>query len=186
MSVAEWVQLSKQDEKQAIRLAFERYYLPLSSLSLRFGKNTVQAEEMLCYSFYQCIGKLRFQLKNLNLDEIFKTEFIRSCVAYVKGLGKEYFVSSTVDARKEKELPSMVAQHLTDFSKLKPALFLETVQSLVPAQRLIFNLVIVDGYSIEQAADLLECSVEAARFNLEKARLNFNQNLLKKGPELAA
>jgi len=184
MSVAEWVQLSKQDEKQAIRLAFETYYRQLSSLSLRLGKNAVQAEEMMYYSFYNCISKLRFQLKSLNLDEIFKAEFIRGCVSYVKSFGKEYFVSSTVDALRDKETetPSALAKHLTDFSKLQSELFLEALRNLVPAQRLVFNLVIVDGYTLQQAAELLECSPEAAKFNLEKAQLNFNKQILKVSP----
>lgn len=186
MSVAEWVQLSKQDEKQAIRLAFETYYRPLSSLSLRLGKNAAQSEEMLYFSFYSCISKLRFQLKSLNLDELFKTEFIRGCVSYVKSFGKEYFVSSTVDALRDRETetPSALAKHLTDFSKLKPELFLEALRTLVPAQRLVFNLVLVDGYSIAQAAELLECSPEAVKFNLEKAQLNFNKLILKLSPAL--
>ncbi len=184
MSVAEWVQLSKQDEKQAIRLAFETYYRQLSSLSIRLGKNTVQAEDMMYYSFYSCISKLRFQLKSLNLDEIFKVEFIRGCVSYVKGYGKDYFVSSTVDVCREKPVTAQAAvtKHLTDFSKLRPELFLEALRALVPAQRLVFNLVVIDGYSIEQAAELLECSGEAAKFNLEKAQLNFNKQVLALSP----
>lgn len=184
MSVAEWVQLSKQDEKQAIRLAFETYYLQLSSLSARLAKNTVQSEEMLCYSFYNCISKLRFQLKSLNLDEIFRAEFIRSCVAYVKSLGKDYFVSSTVDALRDRRTDNNagLTKHFTDFSKLQPELFLEALRSLVPAQRLVFNLVLVDGYSLEEAAELLDCSLEAAKFNLEKARLNFNKHILQLSP----
>jgi hypothetical protein len=188
MSVAEWVQLSKQDEKQAIRLAFETYYSQLSSLSSRLAKNTNQSEEMLCFSFYNCISKLRFQLKSLNLDEIFRAEFIRSCVSYVKSFGKEYFVSSTVDALRDRETQTAptVAKHLTDFSKLKPELFLETLRSLVPAQRLVFNLVLVDGYTLAQAAELLECSPEAAKFNLEKAQLNFNKLILKLSPSVNA
>lgn len=186
MSVAEWVQLSKQDEKQAIRLAFETYYIQLSSLSARLAKNTVQSEEMLCYGFYQCILKLRFQLKSLNLDEIFRAEFIRSCVTYIKGLGKDYFVSSTVDALRDRqtEPTTAVTKHLTDFSKLQPEIFLEALRSLVPAQRLVFNLVLVDGYTLAQAADLLDCSKEAAKFNLEKAQLNFNKRILQLSPAL--
>lgn len=159
-------------------MAFETYYQPLASLAFRLGKNSAQAEEMLCFSFYTCIGKLKHQLHSLNLDEIFKIEFIRACVTYVKSLGKDYFVSSTVHASKEKDPTQLLSQHLTDFSKLKSECFLEALRSLVPAQRLVFNLVVVDGYTLDQAAELLECSPEAARFNFEKAQLNFNKAIL--------
>ncbi len=182
MSVLEWVKLSKQNETQAIRMVFETYYNQMHPLSIRLTKNSTQAEEMLYYSFYNSISKLRFQLKSLNLDEIFKTEFIRASVTFIKSFGKEYFVSSTVDVcreTKDQKDPSAISLHLTDFSKLEPELFLATLRNLVPAQRLVFNLVIIDGYSLEQAAELLECSIEAAKFNLEKAKLNFNKLIIK-------
>ncbi len=184
MSVAEWVQLSKQDEKQAIRFAFDTYFLQFSSLSSRLAKNAVQSEEMFCFSFYKCIGTLRSQFNNLNLDEMFRVAFIKSCVSYVKSLGKDYFVSSTVDALRDRqnESTTALAKHFTDFSKLQPELFLEALRSLVPAQRLVFNLVLVDGYTLAQAAELLECSQEAAKFNLEKAQMNFNKHILKLSP----
>ncbi|MCU0360577.1 MAG: hypothetical protein MUF75_07655 [Bacteroidia bacterium] len=180
MSVAEWVQLSKNDEKQAIRYVFDTYYPCLSAIATRLAKDTAQAEEMLCYSFYACVSKLKHQLKSLHLDDIFKAEFIRGCVSYAKGFGKAYFVSSTVDVCREKPnyILSSSTKHLTDFSKLHPTVFLEALRALVPAQRMVFSLVIAEGYSIEQSAELLECSIEAAKFNLEKAKLNFNKHLL--------
>jgi RNA polymerase sigma-70 factor (ECF subfamily) len=50
----------------------------------------------------------------------------------------------------------------------------------VPSQRLIFNLHVIDGFSIQESAFILETSEETIKSNLEKARFNLQKNIERK------
>lgn len=50
---------------------------------------------------------------------------------------------------------------------------------MVPSQRLIFNLHVIDGFGLSEASALLESSEETVKSNLEKARFNFQKNIEK-------
>lgn len=177
MQVSEWIQLYKADEKQAVRIAFETYYPDLAGLCLCLGKDQKEAEDLLCFSFYNCIRRLKQLSGNKNLDEVFRKQFIRECILYIKAMNKDYFVGSTTDARKvEQNLPA--GPPVIDFSRLDPQHYLEALHQLPPVQRLLFTLHVAEGFSPEECAELSESSLEACRYNLEKAQLHFNKLIL--------
>lgn len=178
MLVSEWIELYKSDEKQAVRLAFENYYPLLFGFCCRIAKTRQEAESLLYQGFCNCIRHIRQQVRADSLDAVFRFQFIRECVAGIKSLGLEYFAGTTTDAAKEKE-SMLPAQPLVDFSRLDAGLYLKALHSLPPAQRLIFTLHVVEGFSLEQCSALCESSPEACRYNLEKAQLQFNKHILK-------
>jgi DNA-directed RNA polymerase specialized sigma24 family protein len=49
----------------------------------------------------------------------------------------------------------------------------------VPSQRLVFNLQVIDSYSLSEASELLDTSENSIKSNLEKARFNL-QKLVEK------
>jgi RNA polymerase sigma-70 factor (ECF subfamily) len=66
---------------------------------------------------------------------------------------------------------------ILDINDIDREILLGAIQQLVPAQRLIFNLHVIDGYSLEEAATLLESSEPTVKSNLEKARFNLQKNI---------
>jgi RNA polymerase sigma-70 factor, ECF subfamily len=175
MSASEWVELSRQDEKMAIRKAFESYYPKLANISMRYGKDDEQAEAMIHYGFYHFITKLKTQVKAFNLDEMIGREFVRDCIRFVKELRGDYYVTSTVHIKSNESPLSEVTLQIedTDLMKTPKEVLVQILRKLPPAQRLVFNLHVVEGFDLKQTADLMELSQEAVRFNLEKARANF-------------
>lgn len=177
MLVSEWIELYKSDEKHAVRLAFESYYPVLFGFCSRIAKTRQEAESLWYQGFYNCIRHIRQQVRVESLDAVFRFQFIRECVACIKSLGLEYFAGSTTDASKEQETQPPV-QVLVDFSRLDAGLYLKALHSLPPAQRLIFTLHLVEGFSLEQCAALCDSSLEACRYNFEKAGIQFNKQIL--------
>ncbi|HQQ94011.1 MAG TPA: sigma-70 family RNA polymerase sigma factor [Bacteroidia bacterium] len=179
MSVKEWTELSKQNEKLAIRKTFESYYPRLANISMRYGKDDQQAEAMIHYGFYHFISRLRKQISGSSIDDLLGTEFIRECVRFVKELRKEYFVSYTVHVRQDTQ-DDQTAISDVDHEKLQSIdrrVLIQILRQLPPAQRLVFNLHIIEGFDLRQTADLMDSSPEAVKLNLEHARRSF-QTLL--------
>jgi DNA-directed RNA polymerase specialized sigma24 family protein len=49
----------------------------------------------------------------------------------------------------------------------------------VPSQRLVFNLHVIDNYSLSEASELLDTSEQSVKSNLEKARFNLQKTIEK-------
>ncbi len=56
---------------------------------------------------------------------------------------------------------------------------MKSIQTLVPSQRLVFNLHVIDNYSLSEASELLDTSEQSIKANLEKARFNLQKSIEK-------
>lgn len=182
MSSPELITALQKHDKAAKRLAFEQYYSKLAGIASRYAKSQQQAEQMLNAGFSACFNKLQRSLKVDDMDAFFEREFIQECIEFVKSIRAEYYVSSTVyanEAAASKNYNLFENNEIIDFNHLDTEVFIAGLQQLVPSQRLIFNLHVIDGYSLSEAAALLESSEATAKSNIEKARYNFQKNIEK-------
>ena len=184
MSSQELIIAIQKNDKAARRTAFDLYYGRLAAIANRYSKNAEQAEDMLNKSFSVCLNKLQ-ELRTsqvADLDVFFEREFIEACIEFVKSIRSEYYVSSTVhatDATTSNNYNLFENNELIDFNHLDTDVLVKSLQQMVPSQRLVFNLHVIDGYSLLDAAALLESSEATAKSNLEKARFNFQKNIEK-------
>lgn len=183
MSAEELLSLVQKNDKNAKRQVFEMYYGKLAAIAHRYCKNTIQAGDILNAGFNNCFQKLVQQRHNkqIDLEQFFEKEFILCCVEQIKSIRSEYYVSSTVYAidSTSKNYDLFQNNEFIDFNQIDNDVLIKSLQQLVPSQRLIFNLHVIDGYSINEAAIILESSEETIKSNLEKARFNLQKNIEK-------
>ena len=161
---------------------FESQGGKLSGLAQRYAKNNEQALDMFVHCFDEAIGKMQQkQITAEDFEKIFEKEFIIACVTYVKNIRSEYYVSSTVFAREEenKNYNLFESNEWIDYNHTDVAVLIKSLQQLVPSQRMVFNLHVVDGFSLAEATELLESGEETVKSNLEKARYNLQKNIEK-------
>jgi RNA polymerase sigma factor (sigma-70 family) len=171
-------------DKTARKEIFETYYGHLAAIAERYSKNASQAQELILAGLGHCLRKLQMEKDagSLDLDRFMEREFIGECVNYIKSLRSEYYVSSTVYATQPaaaKNYNLFESQEPLDYSNISSEILVKALQQLVPAQRLVFNLHVVDGYSLEDTANLLETSEPTVKSNLEKARYNLQKHIEK-------
>jgi len=90
-------------------------------------------------------------------------------------------VASTVKAveYKEKTYDLFLDSKYIDLKNVNQDVLLKSIQMLVPSQRLVFNLHVIDNYSLLQASELLDTSEQSIKSNLEKARFNLQKSIEK-------
>jgi len=184
MSSPELITAIQKHDKAAKRTAFETYYGQLAAIASRYCKNQTQADAVINSGFNACLQKLQNQRSPQieDLGAFLEKEFILECIAFIKNIRSEYYVSSTVhasDAAASKNYNLFENNELIDFNNLDMEVLINGLQQLVPSQRLIFNLHVIDGYSLPEAAAILESSEATVKSNLEKARYNFQKNIEK-------
>ena len=182
MSVTEVIQGLHKNDKPEKKYLFENYYGKLFALVLRYCKSQAQAVEIFNKAFNLSIQKLQ-TLKNtqIDLDDFLEKEVIKETINQIKSLRSEYYVASTVYAvqKENKNYDLFDANEIIDYYSIDNEILVKALQQLVPSQRLIFNLHVVEGLSLEDAAQLLEASEQTVKSNLEKARFNMQKNIEK-------
>jgi len=175
----ELVSLIQKNDRSARKQLFELYYPKLAAIAQRYAKNEIQSEEMLNVSLNVSLNKLQNNSHINDLDLFIEKEFITTCVAYIKNIRSEYYVASTVYASEPapKNYDLFANNEMIDFNKVNNDTLVSSLQQLVPSQRLSFNLHVIDGFTLEETAVLLESSDQTVKSNLEKARFNLQRNI---------
>ena len=183
MSQAELISACLKNDKTVKKQFFETYFSKLSYVSLRYSKNAAQSEQILLQGFahvFSIIGQFKSQ-NDLSFDEFVTKEFISFVVNYIKNIRNEYYVASTVKAveYKEKTYDLFLDSKFIDLKNVNQDVLLKSIQALVPSQRLVFNLHVIDNYSLPNASELLDTSEQSIKANLEKARFNLQKSIEK-------
>ncbi|MBK9285142.1 MAG: sigma-70 family RNA polymerase sigma factor [Sphingobacteriaceae bacterium] len=182
MTVTEIIQGLHKNDKACKKYLFETHYGKLFALVQRYCKSQAQATEIFHVAFNFALQQLQ-QSKNtqINLPEFLEKEVIQETIRQIKNLRSEYYVASTVYATQKlsSDYDLFNANQIIDYYTVDMDILIKALQQLVPSQRLIFNLHIIEGYSIEEAARLLEASEQTVKSNLEKARFNLQKNIEK-------
>ena len=184
MSSPDLITAIQKNDKAAKKEVFDQFYGKLAAIANRYCKSADQAEELLNVGFNSCFEKLQ-NMRNSKiptLDTFFEKEFILESIAFVKSIRSEYYVSSTVyatDNAASKNYNLFENNELIDFNHLDTETLVKSLQQMVPSQRLIFNLHVIEGFSLTEASVMLESSEETVKSNLEKARFNFQKNIEK-------
>lgn len=181
MTDADLISALVKNDKAAKKLFFNRFYPSLSSLAQRYAKNLVQSRELLNH----CLAKaLQYVTKHRteslhDLDGFVKLQFIKEAIAFLKLQRNEYYVASTVRVTESesKNYDLFKDNQIIDFNNLDVDYLLKGLRSLVPSQRLVFNLHVIDGYTLPDVSELLETSEQTVKSNLEKSRYNLQKNL---------
>lgn len=183
MSSDELAALLQRKDAGTRKLVFDKYYGKLAAVAQRYAKNQAQAADLFNAAFNNSLNRLigHRQLKNINPSEFLEREFITECVIFIKNIRSEYYVSSTVHATDSvpKNYNLFENNEWIDYNHVDNEVLIKSLQQLVPSQRLVFNLHVIDGFSLRDAATLLESSEETVKSNLEKARFNLQKNIEK-------
>lgn len=170
-----------KNDKIAKKQFYEEFYTPLSLIALRYSKSKEQSNEMLQNGFACLFSNLHKFKPNggFGIEQWIKEEFINFCVQFIRNIRSEYYVASTVRVTDTpaKTYDLFVDSTLTDFKNVEFDVLIKSLQQLVPSQRLIFNLHVVEQYDLRKAADILEASEQTVKANLEKARFNLQKNI---------
>lgn len=187
---ADLLQLIHKKDPKALKQLFDELYPKFSAIALRYAKNTLQAEQLLHQGLLHCFNSAQQQrhLKAIEFDAFLESAFILSCIQTIKEIRNEYYVSSTVHATESQ--PGIYnlfdSQEWTDLNQVSTEVLILSLQQLVPSQRLVFNLHVIDGKSLNDAANFLESSIETVKSNLEKARYHLQKNIEKNLKKWAA
>ncbi|MFN6040038.1 MAG: RNA polymerase sigma factor [Bacteroidota bacterium] len=173
MSYNQIIQGCQRLDRNSQRQMFEQFYSLLMGVSLRYSKNSAQAKELLSKGFAELCGSINEIKKDHDLEAWLKRKMICFSVNFLRSKRQEYFITSTVhlvDQEKKASFDLFHQQYDPDYNSLSPSQYLEAIQLLPPSFRSVYNLMVVDQFTVQEVSELLEISEETCKYNLGKAK----------------
>lgn len=168
-----------REERKCQQMIFEMYYGKMMSACLRYISDRDEAQDVLQDGFikvFNSIAKFDF---NGSFEGWVRRIVVNTAIDHIRKKKKdifqvtdhEFIMNNYSGEADEKENESI-------YANLKNSEIAEAIQQLSPAYKTVFSMYVIDGYSHQQIADLLNINIGTSKSNLAKARMNL-QRILK-------
>lgn len=161
-----------KEERTSQKALYEAYYGFAMAICLRYANNRDEAAMIMNEGFF----KVFMNLKKYDPGKPFRPWLgkimTNASIDYYRAFIKSYKMEDLDQA-------GSMSEEATVIEKLAYQDILAMVHRLPPAYRAVFNLYIIDGYTHNEIAEILEISIGTSKSNLHKARLKL-QGMLEK------
>jgi RNA polymerase sigma factor (sigma-70 family) len=147
----------------AQRILFDEYCGRLMTICRRYSRDQPEAEDMLQESFiriFRFIGKFNF---NGSFEGWLRKITVRSAIQFLQKRQIKFTDLPHAPDRLDTGKPLISSQ-------LDAEDLLKVIATLSEGYRTVFNLYVIDGYSHEEIAQLLNIEIATSRSQLSKAR----------------
>lgn len=154
----------KKDDRKAQEQLYRNYYRAMITLCLRYTKNETDAMEALNTGFYKVYKNIhRFDVSKASLYTWIRTIIIHSCLDLIRA-------NQHISGTGELEQAASVDVPPAAISNMSATEILKLVRVLPPATRAVFNLYVMEGYSHNEIAGIMNISAGTSKWHLSEAR----------------
>jgi RNA polymerase sigma factor (sigma-70 family) len=157
-------------DKKAQKLLYETYKESLYMLSLKYCRNTTEAEDNLHDAFITIFDKIHSYKEKGSFEGWMKR------ITIYKAIDK--YKKNLINSNDERH--SFIDEDSTEdvnVSKISLDTILEAIQQLPDQYRLAFNLYELDNYSHKEIAEILSISEGTSKSNLHRAKSLLREKL---------
>lgn len=170
-----------REERKCQKMIFEMYYGKMMSACLRYISDRDEAQDVLQDGFikvFNSIAKFDF---NGSFEGWVRRIIVNTAIDHIRKKKKDIF--QVTDHEFIMNNYSEEADDIEDdsiYSNLNNQEIMNAIKQLSPAYRTVFSMYVIDGYSHQQIADLLNINIGTSKSNLAKARMNLQKALKEK------
>jgi RNA polymerase sigma-70 factor (ECF subfamily) len=176
--LAALIQLCIKGDTNSQKALYKSFYGYAMSICIRYSINREEATEVMNDGFMKVFTKLNKYDPSRSFKGWLRRIMINSALDNYRHNLKHYHLqdldTSPDIAASGNVLANMAYEEIVGL-----------VQKLSPAYRTVFNLYVMDGYSHEEIAQMLDISIGTSKSNLFKARENLRMLLKKNKDEYA-
>jgi RNA polymerase sigma factor (sigma-70 family) len=165
------IQGLKRNDRNSQRLLYQHYYGFAMGVCLRYCRTSDEAKEVLNDGFMKVFGKIDQYNIETSFHGWLKKILINTAIDHYRKEKKHYNHDDLDSAR------SSVSSTANALDQLAHHELMGLVQKLSPAYRTVFNMYVIDGYTHDEIATILNISEGTSKSNLSKARENLKKML---------
>ncbi|MBN3518732.1 sigma-70 family RNA polymerase sigma factor [Algoriphagus lutimaris] len=158
-------------------ILYRRYYSYGMSICLRYTQTREEAKEILHDGFMILFKTPRKLDPSLPFKPWFRRVLINRCINHFKKHQRK------MDETGFDQIPESETNEPSPLESMQYEELLQLILRLPTAYRAVFNLYILDGYTHDEIAKLLDISVGTSKSNLSRARQKLREMLNTQGNE---
>ncbi|WP_027126195.1 RNA polymerase sigma factor [Gelidibacter mesophilus] len=168
MSLEQLIISCKKNDAKAQSQIYKLFSSKLFSLCLKYSKNYAEAQDNLQDAFVTIFKKMdQFSHKG-SLEGWMKRITINTALQRYRSVGVFDLVNEAQIEDVEVEI---------DEETISLDFLLGIIQELPDRYRLVFNLYVLDGYSHQEVAEMLDISTGTSKSNLSRARMILKEKI---------
>lgn len=167
---------------EAQKALHEKYYSTVMGICLRYSKDEEEASEIAKEAFLRIYNGLKLKPAEQALSDFIQEETISQAIQYFNNHRGKSKVINTIRVD-DSEINNITITEKEEDGSVSKEHILSALPSLSPLYRIILNLHLVDEYSFEKIAQMLELSEVTARANYEKALFTLKKIIVHKKRE---
>lgn len=159
-------------ERWAQKQLYEEYYSKMMGVCLRYSNNKEDALDILHEGFIKVFKNIEKYQPGTSLNAWIRRIMVNTSIDfYRKSIRRR-----TEDIDQAYHVSANDADAISQCTEKE---ILESIQTLSPAYRTVFNLYVIEGYSHKEIANQLGITESTSRSNLVKARVKLKAILAK-------
>jgi RNA polymerase sigma-70 factor (ECF subfamily) len=168
-----------RNDRKCQKVIFEMYYGKMMSACLRYISDKDEAQDILQEGFIKVFNNIAKFDFNGSLEGWVRRIIVNTAIDHIRKkkndifqvTDHEFIINNYNNEGDETEDENI-------YANLKTTEIMEAIKQLSPAYRTVFSMYVIDGFSHQQIADLLNINIGTSKSNLAKARMNL-QKILK-------
>lgn len=175
------VQGCVREERKCQKMIFEMYYGKMMSACLRYISDKDEAQDVLQDGFIKVFSNISKFDFNGSFEGWVRRIIVNTAIDYIRKKKKDIFQVTDhefIMVNYSEEADKTDDENM--YANLKKNEILEAIQQLSPAYKTVFNMYVIDGYTHQQIAELLNINIGTSKSNLAKARMNLQKILKEK------
>jgi RNA polymerase sigma-70 factor (ECF subfamily) len=168
-----------RNDRNCQKVIFEMYYGKMMSACLRYISDKDEAQDILQEGFIKVFNNIAKFDFNGSLEGWVRRIIVNTAIDHIRKKKKdifqvtdhEFIINNYNNEGDETEDENI-------YANLKTTEIMDAIKQLTPAYRTVFSMYVIDGFSHQQIADLLNINIGTSKSNLAKARMNL-QKILK-------
>jgi RNA polymerase sigma-70 factor (ECF subfamily) len=161
----------RKNDRESQRLLYQHYYAYAISICIRYSHSIEEAKEIVNDGFLKVFKKIDQYEKEPSFKAWLRRIMINTAIDHYRKELKHYY-HQDIEAQ-----PELETNEGNGLNQLSHEELIGLIQQLSPAYRTVFNLYVIDGYTHQEIAELLNISDGTSKSNLMKARAKLRKAL---------
>jgi RNA polymerase sigma factor (sigma-70 family) len=158
-------------DPKAQEYLYKRFSRRMYGVCLRFARNTLEADDILQEGFIKVFSYLKDFRHEGALEGWIRRTIVNTAINYYNSRVADW---SETSIEKAETYSSSAEQILATISVNE---MLKLIQDLPEGYRLVFNLYVIEGYSHQEIAEMLNISENTSKSQLSRARASLQQKI---------
>lgn len=154
-------------DRAAQRQLYEQYSPLFFALCFRYMPSREEAEDVLIMGFMAIFEKIHTFKQEGSFEGWMRKVIVNTAVSTIRTNCKYYFLEEDENVFNDAEIAT--SENFT-YSAISVKDILNQIQQLSEGYRTVFNLYVIEGYSYEEIANILEVNVGTVRSQLARAK----------------